>query len=201
MSSAPSHRRVAASMAASHGADCPAECCLYRRSSASGLRRSHPCLAISGGPMWSSVDTVPRHRLGRRVHPLVSLALLLSTSCLRRPEHPCRACARPATTGAFHGVLRPLRDISSASPRPAGIPSPPLFRPQRFTRSRRFAPRSTLQACFIPLPRPGFRAPGGSSLVPAVPPRRWPLPPRRWRRPPVTGCPMTPAGVASTSRS
>jgi hypothetical protein len=30
------------------------------------------------------------------------------------------------------------------------------FRPQAFTASRRFAPRTCLRACFIPLPRPGF---------------------------------------------
>lgn len=147
-------------MAASHGADCSTECCLYRRIGAFGLRRSHRCLAISGGPRWSSVDTVPRHRSRSRVHPLVSLALLLSSSCLRRPEHQSRACARPTTTGAFLGVLRPLRDDSSASPRPAGIPGPPLFRPQRFARSRRLAPRSALPACFIRLPRPGFALQG-----------------------------------------
>jgi hypothetical protein len=46
-----------------------------------------------------------------------------------------------------------------------------------------------------------FRAPGVSSLEPAVPPRRWPIPPRRWCRPPVSGCPATPADVTSTSRS
>jgi hypothetical protein len=70
-------------------------------------------------------DTVPRHRLRSRVHPLVSLALLLSSSCLRRPEHPSPACAGPTTTGAFLGVLRPLRDINSASPPAMGIPGPP----------------------------------------------------------------------------
>jgi hypothetical protein len=107
-----------------------------------------------------SCDTVPRRRLRRRVHPLVSLALLLSSSCLRRPEHQSRACARPTTTGAFLGVLRPLRDDSSASPRSAGIPGPPQFRPQRFARSRRLAPRSALPACFIRLPRPGFALQG-----------------------------------------
>jgi len=41
-------------MAASRGADCPVECCVYRRIGAFGLRRSHPCLAISDGPWWSS---------------------------------------------------------------------------------------------------------------------------------------------------
>src|SRR5688572_8156255 len=35
-----------------------------------------------------------------------------------------------------------------------------MFRPQRFSRSRRFAPLSALWACFIPLPRPGFTLQG-----------------------------------------
>jgi hypothetical protein len=108
------------------------------------------------------LPSIPSPAIGlrSRVHPLVSLALLLSSSCLRRPVHLSRARARPLTTSAFLGVLRPLRDINSASPRPAGIPSPPSFRPQRFTRSRRLAPRSALQACFILLPRPGFALQG-----------------------------------------
>jgi hypothetical protein len=83
----------------------------------------------------------------KRVHPLVSLALLQSSSCLRRPG---------VATGRLPWGLEPLRDISLASPRPMGIPGPPLFRPQRFTRSRRLAPRTALQTCFILLPRPGF---------------------------------------------
>jgi len=36
----------------------------------------------------------------------------------------------------------------------------PMFRPQRFSRSRRFAPLAALRACFIPLPRPGFTLQG-----------------------------------------
>jgi hypothetical protein len=187
-------------MAASHGADCSTECCLYRRIGAFGLRRSHRCLAISGGPRWSSVDTVPRHRLRSRVHPLVSLALLLSSSCLRRPEHPSPACAGPTTTGAFLGVhnlfattaLRVhVRQASQAH----------LVPPSAFHTLSTAYSSQRLADLFHPAATSRFRAPGVSSLVPAVPPRRWPLPPRRWRRPPVTGCPVTPAGVASTSRS
>ena len=37
-----------------------------------------------------------------------------------------------------------------------GIPIQPTFRPQRFARSRRFAPSRTLRACFISQPRPRF---------------------------------------------
>lgn len=104
-------------------------------------------------------DTVPRHRLRSRVHPLVSLALLLSSSCLRRPEHPSRL-APTCDHGRLPWGFLPLRDISPASPRSVSIPGPPLFRPQRFARSRRLAPRSALQTCFILLPRPGFALQG-----------------------------------------
>lgn len=106
-----------------------------------------------------SCDTVPRHRLRRRVHPLVSLALLLSSSCLRRSEHPGRFAPSCDPERLPWGSL-PLRDISPASPRSMSIPGSPLFRPQRFARSRRLAPRSALQTCFILLPRPGFALQG-----------------------------------------
>jgi hypothetical protein len=33
---------------------------------------------------------------------------------------------------------------------------PPTFRPQRFSRSRRFTPPVASRVCFAPLPRPGF---------------------------------------------
>jgi hypothetical protein len=49
------------------------------------------------------------------------------------------------------------------------FPGPTTFRPQAFAASRRFAPRTRLRACFIPLPRPGFSLCSGASL-PAQPP-------------------------------
>jgi hypothetical protein len=94
--------------------------------------------------------------------------------------------------------LVPLRGVSPASPRFSELPGSPWFRPQRFARSRRFAPRCTLQIYFALLPRPGFVL-RGSSPDPAVPPRRWPLTSRRWRRVSVAGFPTTPSRVASTS--
>jgi hypothetical protein len=39
---------------------------------------------------------------------------------------------------------------------PAAFPTPPTFRPQRFSRSRRLAPPRTSRACFIPQPRMRF---------------------------------------------
>jgi hypothetical protein len=81
---------------------------------------------------------------------------------------------------------------------PASVPGSPTFRPQRFARSRRFAPRRILQICFALLPRPGFPLRGYTPDL-AAPPRRWPVPSRRWRRVSVVGCPTTPSRVASTS--
>jgi len=160
MSSAPSHRCVTASMPASHGADCPAECCLYRRIGAYGLRRSHRCLAISSGPWWSSV----RYRPPSSVKKAGSSSRELGSP----PEFVVPTSARVSKPRLRethdHGRLpwgsTPLRDISPASPRPMSIPGPPLFRPQRFTRSRRLTPRSALQTYFILLPRPGFALQG-----------------------------------------
>jgi hypothetical protein len=74
------------------------------------------------------------------------------------PEFVVPASAR--LTGRLPWGLPPLRDISPASPLPTGIPGPSMFRPQRFARSRRLAPRQTLQTCFILLPRPGFSLQG-----------------------------------------
>src|SRR5687767_12478863 len=75
-----------------------------------------------------------------------------------RASEPC--LRRTHDHGRLPWGSQPLRDDSSASPRSAGIPGPPLFRPQRFARSRRLAPRSALPACFIRLPRPGFALQG-----------------------------------------
>jgi hypothetical protein len=51
----------------------------------------------------------------------------------------------------------PYRDISTAdSSRWPTFQRQPKFRPQRFSRSRRFAPRGALRAYFIPQPRVGF---------------------------------------------
>lgn len=127
-----------------------------------------------------------------RVHPLVSLALLLSSSCLRRPAPRCGRLPWGSPTSS----RRQLRESTSGGhPKPTFVP-PPAFRTLSTACSSQ-----NLAGLFHPAATSRFRAPGVSSLVPAVPPRRWPFPPRRWRRPPVTGCPVTPAGVASTSRS
>jgi len=72
-----------------------------------------------------------------------------------------RLPARRRAPSTFQGFF-PLRDFSEANPPSGELPSSPSFRPQRFSRSRRFTPRLTLRACFIPLPRPGFTLQGVS---------------------------------------
>ena len=131
---------------------------------------------------WRTVVVFRRYRPPSSVKKTGSSSRELGSP----PEFVVPASAR--LTGRLPWGLPPLRDISPASPLPTSIPGPPMFRPQRFTRSRRLAPRRTLQTCFILLPRPGFSLQGVPPPTRPVPPRRWPLPSRRWRRllPPVT---------------
>jgi len=77
--------RVTVRRAASRGADCPIEYCRSCRIGASGLRRSHRCLAISSGPRWFFEQYRSPYSKRSRVHPRVGLALLQSSSCPRRP--------------------------------------------------------------------------------------------------------------------
>jgi len=103
-----------------------------------------------------------------RVHPRVSLALLQSTLCPRRPSSTC--VPRAPSLGSRSSSRRRSSESTHGE-----HPGPPSFRPQRFARSRRLTPRCTLQVCFALLPRPGFSL-RGSSPDPAAPPRRWPCP-------------------------
>ena len=139
-SPAPSHLRVTAPMAASRGADCPAECCVYRRSGAFGLRRTHRCLAISGGPWWSSARYRPpssvkkagssSRELGSppefvvpasaRCHPgaFLGVSYLFATSAQRvhdRRASQAHLCSALSVSHALDGLLlaRPCRLVSS----------------------------------------------------------------------------------------
>lgn len=82
-----------------------------------------------------------------------------SETCLHRTCQPART---PPDT--FHGVWVPFATPAQRVHRPARIPTSPSFRPQRFSRSRRFAPLFASWACFIPQPRPGFAFQGLSPL-------------------------------------
>jgi len=145
-----SRRRVAA---ASHGVDYPAECCLCRRTGPVGLTRSHHCLDVSAGPRWSSAATVPL--------PLAKQGS--SSRALRSPSEFLLAvtCPRASPPRAPPLGFRPSsrHQLEESSTRRT-IPRSPAFRPQRFTRSRRFAPPRALRACFIAQPCPGFQLQG-----------------------------------------
>jgi hypothetical protein len=94
-----------------------------------------------------------------RVHPLLSFA-----------SSPESVAASNLPVGRSHqapslGFPSLLRDISTASPllrRDSYFP--PMFRPQRFSHSRRFTPPCTFGAYFIPKPRPRFSFQGFSPL-------------------------------------
>ncbi len=75
------------------------------------------------------------------------------------PAH--RAHAVGASLGVSPSIATSMRRVHLA----AGFPALPMFRPQRFARSRRLPPLHTLPACFIRLPRPRFPLQGLFPLV------------------------------------
>ena len=118
---------------------------------------------------------------------------LPSTQTMPLGLHPPASFAPPSKSYGFQPVLfRPLRlgerlpwsffphrDFSTGVHHSAASISAVTFRPRRFARPRRFLPPMPLQACFIPLPRPGFAlqgfvplrgaAPAFTGLVPSCP--------------------------------
>jgi len=86
-------------------------------------------------------------------HPLVSFDLLQSSF----RQSPARPLARPSS---FRGVLALFATSTRGIHTSTRHPSPTVFRPQRFARSRRLAPPRALRVCFAALPCPGFRSKG-----------------------------------------
>jgi len=109
-------------------------------------------LLFPARPCGSLADTGPRllafpGSSSRELAPLFRV----------RPAGTCTSLSLHAPS------LRFLSSFATSTRRvhhPANIPGLPLFRPQRFSRSRRFTPHRTLQACFIPQPRPRFTPQG-----------------------------------------
>jgi len=89
-----------------------------------------------------------------RVHPPVSF---LSTS-ESIPSTLQSVRARPAPSMGFGSPSRHRHGESTCGEHPRLT----AFRPQRFSRSRRFTPHCVLQVCFTPQPRPGFAFQGFS---------------------------------------
>jgi hypothetical protein len=98
-----------------------------------------------------------------RVHPLMSFTPSSEFQPLRTCNTRCRALRLPWGSA-------PLRGTSPRSPlTERASQARPTVRPQRFARSRRFAPPRALRVCFAPLPRPGFTFQG---FAPAAQPDR-----------------------------
>jgi hypothetical protein len=120
----------------------------------------------------------------------VSLALLQSSSCLRRP----------GTTGRLPWGLQPLRDISPASPLYSGHPKPTYVPPSAFHTLSTACSSLDLADLFHPAATSRFLAPGGSSPDPSVTTSSVALAFAPLAPSPAAGCPTTPESVASTSR-
>ena len=127
-----------------------------------------------------------------RVHPLMRAVLFRVCHRSIPAQHPQVLCT---FLGVWLSIATSIREVHL----PARFPPEPMFRPQRFPRSRRFTPSRTLQACFILQPRPRFTLQG---LFPAAEPAR--LSPHcsllllnNFRLQP--GCPNCPAPAVPTS--
>jgi hypothetical protein len=89
-----------------------------------------------------------------------SSSLALSSTSENWPLQPAVTCghATAPSTGFLSSSRRQLKESTDSA-----LPTMRLlFRPQRFSRSRRFSPLPALWACFIPLPRAGFAFQGFS---------------------------------------
>jgi hypothetical protein len=102
----------------------------------------------------------------------VSLALLQSPSCLRRPA-VTRAPSLGSPTSSRH---QSGESTSDEHPKLAFVPS------SAFRTLPTACSSLDLADLFHPAATSRFLAPGVSSPSLSVPPRRWPLPSRRWRR-------------------
>jgi hypothetical protein len=139
--------------AASRGVGCSSECCEWRCTWAIGLPRSRPMPRR----FRRTVVVFHRHRsagtLRCRLHPLVSFDLLQSSF----RQSSARSLARPSSSLGVRALFAASTRGVHHSP---SFPSPTMFRPQRFARSRRLAPPRALRVCFAALPCPGFRFKG-----------------------------------------
>jgi hypothetical protein len=143
----------------------PAECCLCRCTWAVGLPRSLTNASSFPTDRGGLPPSPSPCILRSRVHPLVSFVLLQSSfvQSSARPRHPC-GCNAPCSS---RGVSSLFATSALGVHCPPGIPCPSAFRPQRFARSRRFAPPCALRIYFAALPCPGFSLQG-------FPPPAWP---------------------------
>jgi len=133
-------------------------------------------LRLMGSPQrWHSIcfQTVcdllvspsARALLQSRAHPSLSLLLF-------RAPSPSRLARTFRLVLHLPGFLSSSRHHSCAFTYRKDAPVLTTFRPQAFSASRRLSPRSSLQAYFIPQPRPGSRSFKDFSLCTATLPHR-----------------------------
>jgi len=138
--------------------------------------RSHLGLAVSDRPSWGFPGAVPR--------PVARAGSSCQELTFSTENYPIVTCPHPPTAKpvrlrapslGFRSSSRPCVESTNNEHPTARL----TFRPQRFSRSRRFTPPHTSWACFIPQPRPGFALQGLSPLPSrltsrsAVPSCRW----------------------------
>jgi hypothetical protein len=137
---------------------CSSECCECRSTEPVGLARSRLGVTVSSPAFAVFRPTPAPGHLRFRVHPLLILPPLQSTT-------RCTPALPLSLPCAFPGVLS---SFATSAPRihfRRKSHFPTTVRPQRFSRSRRFPPLAALQACFIPQPRPRFTPQGFSPTI------------------------------------
>jgi hypothetical protein len=157
-----------------------------QRSAVHWVHRRSPRARISSTPARPFAQPFPRARLSPRDHPSRTPLLFRAPSRHDLARLHFRGVEldlpRFRPSSRLHPTASTHREASH------GLAS---FRPQAFAASRRLSPRSGLQACFIPLPRPGLACSGCSSLAQPsslIDPSRAPLPLIAPRSPTEIGC-------------
>jgi len=108
-----------------------------------------PASRFGGVPVFPSEPRARDRRLGPRLsQPRAPRG--------RTPEERRRPCKADSTLPGHH----PLQRMKSRGFGSRGLTSPATVRPQRFSRSRRLAPRDPVRVCLNPVTLLGFRLQG-----------------------------------------
>jgi len=128
---------------------------MTRRIELNGFLRPRGDLTISGGPRGASAVPVIRLAVTQSRSSSRALSLLVQRrfDC-HLPSAPCSPRHASSTCLGVSSLF--AISATGVHVRP-GSHTRPSVRPRRFSRPRRFTPPSAWRACFIPLPRPGFR--------------------------------------------
>jgi len=171
----------------SHEVGCSPECYEHGPCRLVGLPAATSTLRFPARPGGTTFRVVPRFlaKTGSSSRELCLLFRVRTASNL-----PLARMRRAPSLGSrSQSRYQPRRSTCGRGSRPR-----PMFRPRRFARPRRLTLSTTLWACFIPLPRPGFTFQG---FVPATWPDRLVVGPC----PPVVDHRVLPPRCRADSRS